>query len=165
MTKSETLQQLAAASNAARLAELGKQIETVRQAKLESAEQLATVLEPLAQAMAALTDDTRESLVAINKQSQEQAEKFQAQIDAASRAWREAAACAQRAADSLNRAGQRIELTHYLLTFAMGILSAILVTVFWRWLAPPEVINQMDPRAVAELLKPEIAAVKRSKGK
>ena len=48
MSKSETMKQLAAASNAAGLAELGKQIETVRQAKLESAEQLASTLEPLA---------------------------------------------------------------------------------------------------------------------
>jgi Zn-dependent oligopeptidase len=154
---------LAAASNAARLAELGRQIETVRQAKLESAEQLASMLEPLAQAMAALTDETRESLTAIVQQSREQSEKFQAQSEAARKAWREAVTETQRAADSLDRAGHRIELTHYLLALTTGLMTAVLVSVFWLWLAPPSVINKLDARAVAEYLKPEIAAVKQSK--
>jgi malate synthase len=58
MTKSETMKQLAAASNAGRLDDLGQRIETLRSARIESAEQLAAMLEPLAQAMAALTDET-----------------------------------------------------------------------------------------------------------
>src|SRR5471032_1594939 len=52
MTKSETVRQLAAASNAAWMEALNQQIESLRQAKLTSVEELATLLEPLAQAMA-----------------------------------------------------------------------------------------------------------------
>jgi erythromycin esterase-like protein len=165
MTKSETTKQLAAASNAARLAELGKQIEAIRQARLDSAEQLATMLEPLAQAMAALTDETRETLAEICQQSKEQAEQFQAQLEAANKASRQAALDAQAAAQSLNSAGRRMELSHYLLALATGLTTALLVSAFWLWLAPPSVINKLDPKAVAEYLRPEIAAVKRLKGK
>jgi hypothetical protein len=165
MTKSEILKQLAAASNAARLAELGKQIEDVRQAKLESAEQLATMLEPLAQAMAALTDETRQTLAEIVQQSREQGEKFQRQIEVTAKAWQNAAAQTRHAAESLNQAGRRMEWRHYLLAVMTGLSTAMLVSAFWLWLAPPSVINRLDPQAVAEYLRPEIAAVKRSNAK
>jgi hypothetical protein len=165
MTKSETLKQLAAASNAARLAELGKQIEHVRQAKLESAEQLASFLEPLAQAMAALTDETRQTLVEILRQSREQGERFQEQVQSAERTWQVAAVKTQQAAEWMDLAGRRMESSHYLLALTTGLITAMLVSVFWLWLAPPTVLNQLDAKAVAEHLKSEIAAVKRSKGK
>jgi tRNA G26 N,N-dimethylase Trm1 len=165
MTKSETMKQLAAASNAARLAALGKQIEQVRQAKLESAEQLATMLEPLAQAMAALTDETRQTLVEIEHQSREQSAQFMKQIEMAAKAWKDAAAQTRDAAESLNRAGHRMEWTHYLVTLMTGLITAMLVSVFWLWLAPPSVVNQLDPKAVADYLRPAIVAVKRSNGK
>jgi hypothetical protein len=165
MTKSETLKQLAAASNAARLAELGKQIEHVRQTKLESAEQLASTLEPLAQAMAALTDETRQTLVEILRQSREQGERFQEQVQSAERTWQVAAVKTQQAAERMHLAGRRMESTHYLLALATGLITAMLVSAFWLWLAPPTVLNQLDAKAVAEHLKSEIAAVKRSKGK
>jgi ABC-type transporter Mla subunit MlaD len=141
MTKSETLKQLAAASNAARLAE------------------------PLAQAMAALTDETRQTLTEIAQQSREQGEKFQRQIEVAAKAWQDAAAQTHDAAESLNQAGRRMEWRHYLLALMTGLCTAMLVSAFWLWLAPPSVINRLDPQAVAEYLRPEIAAVKRSNGK
>lgn len=165
MTKSETLKQLAAVSNATRLAELGKQIEHVRQAKFESAEQLAATLEPLAQAMAALTDETRQTLVEILRQSREQGEKFQEQVQSAERTWQVAAAKTQQAAERMDVAGRRMESTHYLLALTTGMISAMLVSAFWLWLAPPTVVNQLDAKAFAEYLRPEIAAVKQSKGK
>jgi cell division protein FtsX len=165
MTKSETMKQLAAASNAARLAELGKQIEQVRQAKLESAEQLATMLEPLAQAMAALTDETRQTLAEIEHQSREQSEQFRKQIEAAAKAWKDASAQTRDAAESLNRAERRMEWTHYLVALMTGLITAMLVSAFWLWLAPPSVVNQLDPKAVADYLRPAIVAVKRSNGK
>ena len=165
MTKSETLKQLAAASNAARLTNLAQQIEHVRQTKLESAEQLATMLEPLAQAMAVLTDETRQTLSEIVQQSREQGEKFQAQIAVATKVWMDATVHAQRAAESLDDAGRRMEWTHYLLALTTGLFTAILVSAFWLWLAPPSVTNQLDAKAVADYLRPEIAAVKRSKGR
>ncbi|MQA21163.1 hypothetical protein [Rugamonas rivuli] len=60
---------LAAASNVARIDALSQQVERLRQTKLSSAEELAAILEPLAQAMAALTDETRASLVQSNQRS------------------------------------------------------------------------------------------------
>jgi hypothetical protein len=165
MTKSETMKQLAAASNAAGLAELGKQIEQVRQAKLESAEQLATMLEPLAQAMAALTDETRQTLVEIENQSRERSAQFRAQIEAAAKAWKDAAAQTRYAAEILSRAGRRMEWSHYLVALMTGLITAMLVSVFWLWLAPPSVVNQLDPKAVADYLRPEIAVVRPLNGK
>jgi hypothetical protein len=62
MRKTETLRQLAAMSNETHLDMLGRQIEAVHQSRVKSVEELATLLEPLAQAMAALTDETRQTL-------------------------------------------------------------------------------------------------------
>jgi len=166
MSKTETLRESAAASNATRLEQLADQIETVRQAKLQSAQDLAEILEPLAQAMAALTDETRQTLAEIERKSQAQGEKFSHQISAAAQAWRDAAAQAQTAAHSLNQAGTRMEWTHYALVLATALLTAVLVSVFWLYLAPPTVQNQLDPKAVAQYLKPAvIEALKPSKGR
>jgi len=166
MSKSETLQQLAAASNAARIEALSQQTERLRQAKLSSAEELATILEPLAQAMAALTDETRANLAQINQRSQEQGEQFQAQIANATQAWKAAANAAQDAALQLDSAGRRMEWHHYLLAGMTGMLAGLLASVFWLWLVPaPTIQNVLDPKAIAELLRPEIAALKPHKGK
>jgi uncharacterized phage infection (PIP) family protein YhgE len=165
MTKSETMKQLAAASNAARLDDLGQRIETLRSARIESAEQLASMLEPLAQAMAALTDETRETLATIKQRSEEQGARFKSQVEAATKALTQASAGAQQAAESLDWVGQWTEWRHYLLAVMTGMMSAMLVTVFWLWLAPPIVQNHLDAKAVAEYLRSEIAVVKPSKGR
>ena len=52
------------------------------------------------------------------------------------------------------------------LAMVTGLTTAALVSAFWLWLAPPTVQNQLDPKAVAEYLKPAvIAALKPSKGR
>lgn len=166
MSKTETLRQSAAASNETRLERLASQIEATRQAKHQSAEDLAATLEPLAQAMAALADETRQTLAEIDRKSREQAEKFSGQSSEAAQHWKEAAAKAQKAADSLNQAGARMEWTHYGLAVATGLITAVLVTAFWVWLKPPTVETVLDPRAVAEHLKPAvIEALRRSNGR
>jgi hypothetical protein len=156
---------LAAASNAAWLEDLGQRIETLRSARIESAEQLASILEPLAQAMAALTDETRETLATIEQRSQDQGERFQSQVETAAMELSRASAGAQQAAENLDRVGQWTEWRHYLLAVMTGMMSAMLVTAFWLWLAPPMVQNHLDAKAVAEYLRPEIAVVKPSKSK
>lgn len=163
MTKSETMKQLAAASNAARLDELGRQIEALRTARIENVEQLALMLEPLAQAMAALTDEARQTLADIEQQSREQGERFKSQVESAVMALTQASALAQEAAEKVEGAGQRAEWRHYLLTVMTGLMSALLVTAFWLWLAPPSVYDRPDTKEVPALLKPEIAPVKQSK--
>lgn len=166
MSKTETLRQSAAASNETRLERLASQIEAVRQAKIQSAEDLAATLEPLAQAMAALADETRQTLAEIDRKSQEQGEKFSAQVSAAAKEWKAAAAEAQKAAEALNRAGQRMEWRHYGLAVVTGAITAALVSGFWLWLAPPTVQNQLDAQAVAEYLTPAvIEALRPSKGR
>jgi hypothetical protein len=166
MTKSETLKQLAAASNEARLASLNQQIERLRVAKLTSAEELAALLEPLAQAMAALTDETRTSLEQLQRNSQEHGKQLLAQMEKSVAAWRSAATAAQQAAERLERAGRRTEISHFLLAAVVGVMAALLASAFLLWLAPaPVVQNVVDANAVAELLKPEIAAQKPRKGK
>ena len=158
MSKTEILRQSAAASNEKRLERLANQIETLRQADRQSVEELAETLEPLAQAMAALTDETRQTLAEINRKSREQSEQFSSQINAAAQYWKDAAAGAQQAADSLKQAGQRMEWRHYALAALTGAITAALVTAFWLWLAPPKIMNQiqLDPQAVAEHLKPAL---------
>jgi Flp pilus assembly protein TadB len=141
-------------------------METLRQAKHQSAEDLAATLEPLAQAMAALTDETRQTLAEIERKSQEQGEKFSAQVSEAAKEWKAAAAEAQKAAEALNQAGQRMEWRHYLLAALVGMVTAAAVTASWLFLAPPSIQNQLDPQAVAEHLKPAvIEALKPSKGR
>ena len=166
MSKIETLRQSAAVSNETRLERLASQIEAVRQAKHQSAEDLAVTLEPLAQALAALTDETRQTLIEIDRKSREQGETFTRQLTESVKGYKEAAAEANKAAESLDRAGQRMEWRHYALAVMTGLVTAVLVSVFWLWLMPPKIQNTLDAEAVAEALKPAvIEALKRSKNK
>ncbi|WP_229258913.1 IncQ-type mobilization protein MobB [Duganella flavida] len=166
MTKSETVKQLAAASNEARLASLNQQIERLREAKLASAEELATLLEPLAQAMAALTDETRVSLEQIEQHGKEQSKQFLMQLETAIKTWHSATKAAQLAAERLEAAGQRMEISHYLLAVMTGMVTGLLVSAFLLWRAPAPIMqNVLDAKEVAELLRPEIAMQKPRKGK
>ena len=167
MSKAETLRQSAAASNAARVAELAGRIEDLRQAKHQSVEELAAALEPIAQAMARLTDETRETLVGIATSAQAQGEAFKRQVSTSAKSLEDATRQAQQAIDGLQKAGRRVEWTHYALTVATGLLTAVLVSGFWLWRAPPTVPPlQLDAKAVAAYLKPAvIEALKPSRGK
>ena len=166
MSKTETLRQSALATNETRLERLASQIETVRQTSYRSAEDLAATLEPLAQALAALTDETRQTLAEIDRKSREQGETFKRQLSESATGYKEAAAAASQAAESLNQAGQRMGWTHYALALLTGLITAALVSVFWLWLAPPTVQNQLDAKAVADHLKPAvIEALRPSRGK
>lgn len=165
MRKTEILKQLADSANKTKLADLGTQIGALHQAKLTSAEELAEILEPIAQAMAALTDETRQSLSMIEAKGMEQGERIQQQIMAAARACQAATEQALCAAQRLELAGRSLEWSHYLVAMATGCATALLVSGFWLWLAPPTVVNYLDPKAVAEELRPAIAALKPSKGK
>ncbi|WP_229261724.1 mobilization protein [Duganella margarita] len=116
--------------------------------------------------MAALTDETRASLAQGQQHSKEQNEQFKAQAEAAVKSWRNATQAAERAAERLEQAAWRMELRHYLLAVLTGVMTGLLASAFWLWLAPaPVVQNSLDAKAVAELLRSEIAALKPSRGK
>ena len=104
MSKAETLRQSAAASNAARVAELARRIEDLRQAKHQSVEELAAALEPIAQAMATLTDETRQTLVGIAASAQAQGEAFKQQVTTSTTSVEDATRQAKQAIGGLERA-------------------------------------------------------------
>lgn len=160
MTKSETMRQLAAASNAAQLDTLARTIENLHSSRLASAEELAVTLEQLAQAMAALTDETRQTLETIKLDGTAQGERFRTQIEAAVTAWRNAENAARQAAEAMNRKAHETTRHRYLLAATVGLLTGLLVSVLWLWLAPaPKIQNALNAKEVAELIKPEIAAL------
>ena len=165
MRKTETLKQLADSANKTNLADLGAQIGALHQAKLASADELASILEPIAQAMAALTDETRQSLNTVEAKGMEQAERIQKKIMTAAQACQAATQRAEIAAERLEMAGRMLEWRHYLLAIATACTTGLLVSAFWLWLAPPTVRNYLDAKAVADELRPAIAALKPSKGK
>ena len=167
MSKTETLRRLSDAANEKRIERLANQIESLRQAKHQSAEDLAATLEPLAQAMAALTDETRQTLAEIERKSQEQGETFKRQLSESVKSYKDAAAAASQAAESLNQAGQRMEWRHYLLAALVGMVTAAAVTASWLWLAPPTIENQitLDAQSVAEQIRGATVPAKPSRSK
>jgi uncharacterized phage infection (PIP) family protein YhgE len=166
MSKTEILRQSAAASNETRLEHLASQIEAVRQAKHQSAEDLAATLEPLAQALAALADETRQTLIEIDHKTAQAANYFEEKISDTTQAWKDAAKAADDAAVALTKAATRMEWRHYALAVATGLSTAVLVSGFWLWLEPPTVKTELDAEAVANLLKPSmIEALRPSKNK
>lgn len=166
MSKTEMLRQSAQDTNERRLEALAQQVQAVRQAKSQSVEELAATLEPLAQALAALSEDAGQTLSEIDRQTRASSADFKRQLDNATRSLNDATALANQTVASLNRAANRLEWRHYALTALTGMASAMLVSVFWLWLEPPTVQNQLDAKAVAEYLKPDvIAALKPSKGR
>jgi DNA repair exonuclease SbcCD ATPase subunit len=178
MSKTETLRQSAQASNETRLQHLASQVQAqaqaISQARHQSVDDLASMLEPLAQALAALTDQAGKTLTEIDHKNRETSETFQRQLDSATRSLKDAAAQAQSqaksAADNLSRAGNRLGWKHYSLAtataVATGAITAMLVSAFWLWAYPPTLHNTLDPKAVANLLKPAvIEALKPSRGK
>jgi len=145
MSKTETARQLSAAANAQRIAQLTSQTEALRQAKQQSAEELAAKLEPLAQAMATLVDETRQSLSAIEQTSQQQSAALQAATQEA-----------RNAAQNLTQATQGLEWRHYALTILTGLSTAVLVSGFWLWLFPPQIETLLSAQGVAEYLQPAL---------
>jgi anti-sigma factor ChrR (cupin superfamily) len=168
MSKTEMLRQSAAASNEKRLAHLAQQIETVRQAKYQSTEDLAAILEPLAQAMAALTDETRQTLALIDQRARDHAESFMSQLQQEVSAFQEISAQEHKAAEQMKRAGQHLRWRVAAVAVMASVLTAALVIGSWHWVRPQRAAQAvtLDSRAVARLLAPAvIAALRPSSGR
>ncbi|MCC8997979.1 MAG: IncQ-type mobilization protein MobB [Candidatus Contendobacter sp.] len=156
MSKTEIARQLATASNVKRLDHLAVQIETLRQAKVQSAEELSAILEPLAQAMAALTDETRETLAQIEITSPQQARQFQAKISTAVQQWTQTLSAAEKAAQALSKAANQTQAMLIIIALATGLGSATLTSVFWLWRAPtPTLTYPIDAQEIVNRLELE----------
>lgn len=70
--KAETARQSAAAANEQHIERLASMAEQLRQQKIRNADELAEIIEPLAQAMAKLTDEAREAMFSAMKAVEEQ---------------------------------------------------------------------------------------------
>jgi hypothetical protein len=166
MSKTEMLRQSAEASTQKRLDSLAQQVQAVSQAKSQSVEELALTLEPLAQALAALSAETAKTLAELDSRTRATGASFTLQLEAATKTLNEATLRAQRASGDLHQAANRLDWTHYALTITTALLTAVLVSAFWLWLRPPTVQTLLDPKAVAEYLTPAvIAALRPTRGK
>ncbi|WP_246295166.1 IncQ-type mobilization protein MobB [Piscinibacter koreensis] len=160
------LRQSAEASNQKRLESLAQQVQAVSNAKSQSAEELAATLEPLAQALAALSAETAKTLAEIDSRTRATGASFTLQLETATKTLNAATVQAQRATVGLHQAAKRLDWTHYALTVTTALLTAVLVSGFWLWLRPPTVQTFLDPKAVAEYLKPAvIGALRPAKGR
>jgi phage tail protein X len=137
-------------------------IETLRQKKFQSVEEFAAKAEPLFQAMVALTDETRETLMQLSQQSHLQSEQFQQQAaqivalwDHSNQLMNEAATNLNTAThsfingltDAMNRVAWQLGWKHYALTVTTGILSAMLTLGLWGWLSPKPVNSTLPSKS------------------
>ncbi|SDL65450.1 hypothetical protein SAMN05216517_101710 [Janthinobacterium sp. OK676] len=166
MTKSETLRQLATAENTAQLDALACRMAQLHQARLASAEELAALLEPLAQAMAALTDEARQTMQQLGLDGTRQGEQFRRQIEAATSAWRSAEQAARESAQAIDCSSRTLSQRQYLLAALVGMMTGLLASALWLCLAPaPRLQNVLDAQQLAALIRPATAAWKPCEGK
>lgn len=129
----------------------------MRQETSATAERMAIAIEPLAQAMARLTDETREALSQIEARSKEQIAAQKKSISESHSAAMKVSREATEAARRLEGSTSSLTMSHYGLAAMMGLLSAALTTAFWLFLSPPTIQNQINPEAIARMLWPAIS--------
>jgi hypothetical protein len=134
-------------------------ITKLRQAR--NAEQMAAEIEPLAQSLAALADETRQSLAEMQETSHKQAIAWGQQQQKAAEALKSAGSSIEAAAQRLKAQAEASTDGLMWRFLAVAILTGAaaggLTTGFWLWVQPPPPIqNQLDPQAMAEYLKPAL---------
>ena len=141
----------------------------LRQAR--NVEQIADELEPLAVSLATLADQAQASIKSMEAAALQQAREWNSQqlsaaneVEAAAKNVAQYVKALQQATASLKQTAGEVQQAQrgQLLTLATvagvsAILAAALSIGLWLWLAPaPQVQNQLDPKAVADHLKPAI---------
>jgi uncharacterized protein YdiU (UPF0061 family) len=141
----------------------------LRQAR--NVEQIAEELEPLATSLATLADQAQTSIQNLEKASKDQAIEWSSQQQGAATAVANAAQTLndqvkalqqstnnlQQTIDRMQRAQRRTFWTQTAITGISATLAAALSIGLWLWLAPSQQVqNQLDPKAVADFLKPAI---------
>ena len=164
MSKTETLRQSAEAANAKRLEALSLDEKPKALSQARSVDELATAIEPLAKALATLSSEASQTLAEIEQKTRAASVDYQRQISAASDNLGLVIRATKQATKELNQAANRLDWSHFALAIATGLLSALLVSGFWVWFSPPSVQTTLDPKAVAEYLRPAvIEALKNAK--
>jgi len=146
MSKTETLKDLASASNANRIESLTSQIETLKASNAKSAEALALLIEPLALSLANLTDEARSTLESIQNKAEEQSKVLTDQVKSA-----------RQAASQIQKAAQTQNLKVWGIALVIGVISSLLVSGLLCWaFTPPPISNavNLDPAQVADILLP-----------
>ena len=162
MSKAEMLRQSAIEKSKSNLEELAEQVQTIRDAKVQSVEELSALLEPLAQALASLSSDAVKTLTEIDRKARETSTSFRFQLDNAIQDLSKATTQAQHAAAGLNQAANRLSWTHFSLAVLTGLVTAVLVSAFWLWFSPPKVVVPMDTKKVVESLTPALIEAMKS---
>ena len=158
------LRQSAIEKNKTNLEQLAEQVQTIRDAKAQSVEELSAMLEPLAKALASLSSDAAKTLVQIEEATRTAGVNFERQVKVANDSLEVAIRATSQATTVLQRAAGGLGWKHYGLTVVTGLLTAVLVSGFWLWFRPPITDNRLDPNMVAEYLKPAmIEAMKTAK--
>ena len=164
MSKAETLRQSAIEKNKANLDQLAEQVQTIRQAKAQSVEDLSAMLEPLAKALASLSSEAGQTLVQIEEATRTAGVNFERQVKAANDSLEVAIRATSQATTVLQRAAGSLSWGHYGLSVVTGLVTAVLVSGFWLWFRPPTVVVPMDTKKAVEYLTPALLeAMKTSK--
>jgi len=164
MSKAEMLRQSAIEKNKANLDQLAEQVQTIRQAKAQSVEDLSAMLEPLAKALASLSSEAGQTLVQIEEATRTAGVNFERQVQLANDSLTTTITASSQATARLNKAAGNASWVHYGLTVTSGMGAAVLTIGFWLWLSGPSVPPTVDSRAVAEALRPVlIEAMKTAK--
>ena len=114
------------------------------------------MLEPLAQALASLSSEAARTLSETLQATRAAGLDFERQINAANDSLGRATTATTQATSGLKRAASSLSWGHYGLAAVTGLVTAVLVSGFWLWFRPPTINNLLDPRMVAEYLKPAL---------
>ena len=127
-------------------------------------EELAKAIEPLAKALATLSSEASQTLAEIEQKTKAASIDFQRQIAAANDSLAMVVQATTQSTRQLKQATNQLSLIHFVLVMGAGLLSALLVIGSWHWYRPPTAPSPIDPKAVAENLKPVvIEALKNAK--
>ncbi|WP_371765224.1 hypothetical protein [Massilia sp.] len=112
--------------------------------------------------MAALTEESRETLAGVEQRCREQAANLQNQVDAATVALSRTSTIAQQAANDMDSAARRMEWRYYLLAVSTGLMSGLLVSAFWLLLAPSVMDAAPSAKVPPVLLSPKTPPARQS---
>lgn len=132
-------------------AEVSSQIKVLEQSRPANEEDLAAKLEPLAQAMAALTRDSMQALLDLRARSEQAHDLYQSRIEAFSKELELIRQAASDSARTMDKAAERVQAKGLIAILGTAAVTAALAIVSWPSRDSPKVV--LDATAVVEQLK------------